>query len=321
MAGLDFFPTISGAADAHSRNWQQTAYETAAVLAAAALGAAALYASRGEAMPALARAGAGLEESGLAAMTAQGERVSPLFSEAYGAVAKAVSGTTRLPDAAAAVSAGSHDVTAALGSAEGLVPRAVESADASLPATVARSARLNGGAKFTFINPKTGAQLDTTVVANELEGGQQGAALVTHDDKLVGNVVYSASRPGHPNAIDSLYGQPPTQKPFLWLDYLSVEPEFRGQGVKEALIDEMKSHSQSLGFGGRLKLFAYTDDGTISAIPWYKSGFRPVPSSILSGERFSRISDLLKGVVDSKMKLSLEQGQAFDSLMMELPER
>lgn len=183
-----------------------------------------------------------------------------------------------------------------------------------------RARSLGDGSIFSITNPKTGARLDTTVLARTTEKGEEAAILFTRDGKEVGQVMYSRGmKEGLGEGVNLQYGNPSTRKPFLWLDYLEVKPEFRGTGVREALVSELRKHSKEAGLGGRVKLFADNDFGTVSAIPWYKSGFRPMTGPGYSPERVSKTSELLAGIVKTRMPLTLEQGKAFDGMMMYLP--
>lgn len=183
-----------------------------------------------------------------------------------------------------------------------------------------RARNLGDGSIFTIVNPKTGAKLETTVLARTTEKGEEAAFLFTRDQKEVAQVMYSrGAKEGLGDSVNFHYGNPPERKPFLWLDYMEVKPDFRGTGVREALVRELRDHSRASGLGGRVKLLADNDFGTVSAIPWYKAGFRPMTGPGLPPERLTKVSELLDGVVRTKMRLTLDQGKAFDALMMYLP--
>jgi GNAT superfamily N-acetyltransferase len=323
MTGFDS-PLSSKAATNQNQDspWHNEAYEVAAVLATAAVAAGAIFLLKPRALVGLEELSTGLEMSGFTGgLIETGERAPSLVGKALDA-AKTMTERGAASEKGLGLVGERAQAAGLAFKSEWLTAPALESTGQALGQGVTEvNPQLADGARLSVLNPKTGQSLETTVLARTLEDGKQGAILFTDDQRPVANMVYSFSKPGEPNAVDSLYGQPPAQKPFLWLDYMGVEPEFRGQGVKQALVDQLRDHSARLGFGGRVKLFAIMDDGSVSAIPWYKAGFRPVPGQVIGGDRLNRVSQLLDQVVDSKMPLSLEQGKIFDSLMMELPEK
>lgn len=76
--------------------------------------------------------------------------------------------------------------------------------------------------------------------------------------------------PARPTHHSTLFGNQREPKSFLWLDMMRVEPKFQGTGVREAVIGELARLSEAMGHGGRIKLEAANQFGTVSAIPWHK---------------------------------------------------
>jgi GNAT superfamily N-acetyltransferase len=286
-------------------SWQKHANEIESGLLLAAAGVGAIGCLKGEGLSGIVSEAESLGRYEVPALAGAGDGAGALFCDAY---RPAMASASAAPEIA---------------KAEPIFEQAQGAAESGLrkPGMIKPAERLGDGAKFNIFNPKTGSTIETSVQAGSLKDGKQYAVLSTADGKLVGNVAYSGSAPGYMNEVDCLYGTPPTNKPFLWLDRLAVEPDFRGQGVREALVNELVDHSKSLGYNGRMKLFAYINEGSISAIPWYKSGFRPVDGVVVNGDRLKLISDYLETTLALNKKVPAELGSVFDNLMMELPEK
>jgi len=228
--------------------------------------------------------------------------------------------------AAVHINAGSSLAEKMVLSAPGLQASGVEASTLARAATgldtlpLRAQSLMTHGAEFTVVNPKTGSALETTVSIIKNEVGQPEAHLFTQTGERVALVRSMAVEPP-PGAISpsSLYGHPRTQQSFLWLDFMRVDPKFQGQGVKEALVEGLRQHSLELGLGGRIKLQAVTDFQTVSAIPWYKAGFRPQVGAAFHGETFEKAASSLEEAVKSGTRLTLEEGQKFNNLLMYLP--
>jgi len=176
------------------------------------------------------------------------------------------------------------------------------------------------GAEFKVLNPKTGGTLDTTVSIIKNEAGQAESHLFTAAGEKVAMVRALPVEPP-PGAVSHtyLYGHPRTQNSFLYLDMMRIEPKFQGQGVREALVQGLRDQSLELGLGGRIKLQAATDFGSVSAIPWYKAGFRPQVGGLFHAEKFEEVAASLETAVKNNIRVPLEEGQKFNNLLMYLP--
>lgn len=105
------------------------------------------------------------------------------------------------------------------------------------------------------------------------------------------------------------------------LDLVQISDAFTGKGARDALVGMVRDFSTNIGLDGRVKLLAVNDMGSVSAIPWYKSGFRVQPNTGLDQARLDAVSDILKQVVETRMQVPLQKGRIFDGLPMYLAER
>lgn len=177
---------------------------------------------------------------------------------------------------------------------------------------------LQPGEILVVTNPKTGETLQARVELKPGENGGQEIHLEGLDGKTLGMVRYKICEAlPENNSPQLLYGNPRTKQSFLWLDMMRVE--LPGKGIKEALVEHLRAESVRLGFEGRVKLQAVNQFGTVSAIPWYKAGFRPQEGSLYFGPKFELASQLLRGTVESGRKLSLAEGANLGDLLMYLP--
>ena len=175
--------------------------------------------------------------------------------------------------------------------------------------------------KLSVRNPKTGEFIQTTVEHSISDKGMPELTLKDSDNNKIGYLRYGVvdPKPGE-KSMNFLYGYPDrTPQSFLWIDMMRVEPEFQGKGMREALVEQLVKESKRLGFEGRVKLQASNEFGSVSAIPWYKAGFRAQAGATHHGERVEQARQLLEDVSQNKRHVDAEEGKTLDSLLMYLP--
>jgi hypothetical protein len=180
---------------------------------------------------------------------------------------------------------------------------------------------LEPGSTFEIVNPKDGSRLETKVgIAEENQAGRL-LKFETAEGDLVAQLRYKSVTPNPEKpSPNTLYGNPRQQQSHLWLDFLRVEPGFQGKGVRESIVEGLRTKSIEMGHEGRIKLQCANEFGTVSAIPWYKAGFRPQEGACYFGENFTTTAQLLETTALSGRRITLEEGSKFNNLLMYLPQ-
>lgn len=143
------------------------------------------------------------------------------------------------------------------------------------------------------------------------------------DGSLMGFVRYKevAAPAPEETRVGRLYGYPnPQPKSHLWIDMTRVMGKYRGTGVYEALTDVVLSESQNRGHNSRVKSLAVNMFGSVSALARYKRGFRPHPANHAQKERYDQICSFLEEAVTSGRRVTPEEAQIVDGIMMVWPE-